>query len=29
LQAVVTIAASRDDLGAEFRAWLRAFIDQK
>lgn len=29
LQAVVTIAASRDDLGAEFRAWLRDFIDQK
>ena len=29
LQAVVTIAASRDDLGTEFRAWLREFIDQK
>ena len=29
LQAVVTIAAGRDDLGTEFRAWLREFIDQK
>ena len=29
LQAVVTIAAGRDDLGADFRAWLREFVDKK
>ena len=27
LQAVVTIASERDDLGADFRAWLREFVD--
>lgn len=28
LQAVVTLAAERDDLGPEFRAWLRDFVNR-
>lgn len=27
LKAVVSVATSRDDLGADFRAWLREFVD--
>ena len=27
LKAVVTVAMGRDDLGADFRAWLRTYVD--